>query len=368
MAGMLVLAGILYLGLTPDSVANRDYIEYWAAGQQLSHGGNPYDTAAIYRLQKPAGLEGMKPKVSFSPPVALVLMAPLGWVSAKTGLILWSIALLSSTALSLWIVWMLNGRPDSRLHLLGFLFAPLVVCQMAGQIGDFLLLGVAIFLLLHRSRPFLAGAALLPCAWKPHLFLPMAIVLVLWVLLHRAYWILAGFLVTLLATSTLTVAMDHQVWTQYARMMGTTGVLTAFVPTLSSVLKFLIDVHASWLQYVPEGLACVWGCWYFWTRRERWQWTEQGMLLLLISVMCTPYAWVTDEAVLLPAVLAGLYRVTRAGRSPLLLWVLCGVALVEALAVVRIDSIYYLWTTPAWLGWYLYATRSKIGEAEPATV
>jgi hypothetical protein len=40
--------------------------------------------------------------------------------------------------------------------------------------------------------------------------------------------------------------------------------------------------------------------------------------------------------------------------------VFAGVALIEVLASVQITSPYYLWTTPAWLAWYLYAT-GRIG-------
>jgi hypothetical protein len=109
-------------------------------------------------------------------------------------------------------------------------------------------------------------------------------------------------------------------------------------------------------------VGCVWAIWYFWTRRSRWSWTNQGLLLLLVSAACTPYAWFSDEAILLPAVLAGLYRVVDSGRSLLPLGVIGGAALVEVLAAVKMTSPFYLWTTPAWLAWYLYAIRSTTAE------
>ena len=51
------------------------------------------------------------------------------------------------------------------------------MCLQAGQISIVFLFGVVLFLLFYESRPWLAGAALVPCALKPHLFLPFAIVL-----------------------------------------------------------------------------------------------------------------------------------------------------------------------------------------------
>ncbi len=366
-AGACLVACILYFGMTEKSAANRDFIEYWTAGQQLIHGANPYDAADILRLEKAAGYDGDKPKISFSPPVAFFLSLPLGLVGVKAGVILWSIALLAAISIANWILWILNGRPDNRLHLLGYLFAPVLACQMAGQLGSFLLLAVLLFFLLHPSRPFLAGAVLMPCAaWKPHLFLPFAVVLLLWIIDRKAYRILAGFVSTMLASALLTLSFDGHVWSQYSAMMKTTGVLHAFVPTLSVVLRFLIAPNVVWVQFVPEIVGCAWAVWYFSTRRSRWKWTDQGLLLLLVSALCTPYAWFSDEAILLPAVLAGLYCAIDSGRSVLPLALFGGVALIEVLSVVKMTSPFYLWTVPAWLAWYLYATANKKTQSREA--
>jgi hypothetical protein len=364
MAGACLVAGILFFGMTDSSVANRDYIEYWAAGQQIVHGADPYDGAAILRLERAVGFEGDKPKITFSPPVAFFLALPLGYVGAKTGVILWILALLGAISIANWIIWILNGRPANRIHLLGYIFAPVVACQMAGQLGTFLLLGVVLFLLFHHSHPFLAGAALLPCTLKPHLFLPIAVVLLIWVVSRRAYRISGGFVATLLASCALTLCFDAHVWSQYFEMMRRTGVLDGFVPTLSAVLRLLIHPHARWVQYLPEICGCVWAVWFYWTRRSRWSWTEHGLLLLLVSAVCTPYAWFSDEAILLPAVLAGVYKAAGSGRSLLPIGLFAGIALVEVLAVVKMTSPYYLWTVPAWFVWYLYATAAKRRKAE----
>lgn len=359
-AGFCLVAGIYFVGLSNKNATERDYIEYWAAGQQLVHGADPYDPLSILRIERAAGLDGNQPRISFSPPVAFFLAVPLGCVSAKTGLIAWLLILLACLSASIYILWTLHGRPNNRIHLLGYLFAPSLACLMAGQLGIFLLMGLVLFLLFHQSRPFLAGAALLPCAFKPHLFLPFAIALLLWLVGRKAYSILAGFAATLLASSALTLCFDRHVWSQYSQMMRLTGVLHAWVPTLSVSFRFLVDRHAVWPQFLPEAAACVWALWYFLAHRGRWNWFDHGLLLLLVSAMCTPYAWFTDEAMLLPAVLAGLYCALDARRSFLPLAVFAGVALIEALAPVQITSPYYLWTTPAWLTWYLYAT-GRIG-------
>ena len=61
-----------------------------------------------------------------------------------------------------------------------------------------------------------------------------------------------------------------------------------YVPTLSVTLRFLIAPRAVWLQYVPEVAACIWAAWYFWGRRDSWNWLDQGSWVLLVSAACAP--------------------------------------------------------------------------------
>jgi len=83
-----------------------------------------------------------------------------------------------------------------------------------------------------------------------------------------------------------------------------------------------------------------------------------------VSAACAPYAWFSDEAVLLPAVLAGVYRTVDSGRSLVPIGLIAGVALIEVYAIGHMASAFYLWTVPAWLAWYLYATWGKGNQAE----
>jgi hypothetical protein len=219
-------------------------------------------------------------------------------------------------------------------------------------------LGISVFLVLHKRRPFFAGAALLPLTLKPHLFLAVALVLLLWAAWRGTPAVLAGLLVATTASYSAVFGFDRDVWSQYAEMMRSNMVQHRFAPTLSAYFRWDISPATVWLEYLPAATACGWALWYFWSRRDRWNWMEHGLLVLLVSVMCAPYAWLTDEAVLLPAVLVGVYRAIEARRSLLPIAIFAAAALIELYANVRITSWYYTWTTPAWLGWYLYATGS----------
>jgi hypothetical protein len=362
MAALCLVAtgiAIFVLIVHNNNAGQRDYISYWAAGHELIHGANPYDGAAVQALERTAGYNLSYHLIMRNPPIALSLALPLGFVGPNIGFILWMITLLACLVTSIRMIRILLGCPDNRLHLLGYCFAPVIECMMAGQFGLFLLLGLVLFLYFHKSQPFLAGSALLLCAMKPHLFLPFGIVLLLWVIIQKEYRIIAGFCAALFAICTLVFCFDSHAWSQYAQMMRTSEIMSEIVPSLSEFFRLLVHRNAIWVQFLPQAAACLWALWYYWTNRRSWSWMDQGLLLLLVSALSAPYALLTDEVILLPAVLTGIYRADASGRSLLPFVVFAGAAMIEVFVKVPLSSAYYLWTTPAWLAWYLYATGGK---------
>ncbi|HEY9125897.1 MAG TPA: glycosyltransferase 87 family protein, partial [Acidobacteriaceae bacterium] len=157
--GALFVGAVEYLSTSSEQTTERDFIQYWVIGQQLAHGANPYDAPAIVALEHSVGLAGPEPRISLSPPVVLWPMLPLGLFGPRVGFAAWSLLLLGCLSVINWLLWRLNGRPDSLLHLVGYAFAPAIVCVMSGQLSIFLLLGIVLFLTWHESRPLLAGAA-----------------------------------------------------------------------------------------------------------------------------------------------------------------------------------------------------------------
>lgn len=357
-AGMALVVSMYVLGLNQAAVTQRDYIEYWAAGQQLVRHADPYDFDAIFALEKQNGMTTNEPRVCFSPPVALEFVLPLGWVKAKTGLIVWLMAELGSILVSIWLIWSLCGRPDTRLHLLGLAFAPVVACQMAGQIGAFFLLCLALFLALHRTRPMIAGVVLMPFALKPHLFVPFAIALLIWCAARRSFSILLGAFLALAISCAASLAVDPHAWAQYSHMTATYPLMDWFVPTVGMGLRYLIDRPARWIGFLPEMAACAWAAWYAWKHREHWDWMGNGQLVMVVSLLCAPYSWISDQCLLLPAVLITILESTKTSRVLFLFLVLDGIMLAQTLTLASMTSWWFVWTAPAWLAWYLYATRS----------
>ncbi len=344
--------------ISKDGVQDRDFVAYWAAGTQLVHHANPYDSQKVLALERQVGLVGPKPNMLLNLPLAFFLVLPLGLVSAKTGATLWLLLLVGCLVLSIRMIRIQLGDADQRLHLLGYAFPPVVASLMAGQLGTIMLLGVAAFLFCHRSRPFVGGLALTLCLVKPHLFLPIGLVLLLWALRERAWRFVAGTLSGMLLCCLIAWWFDPHAWSQYAEMMHSTAeVRQDFVPDLSQTLRLLVAPGSVSLQFVPAILGSLWGVYFYWRNRERWDWMQHGLLLLCVSELCAPHSWFTDETILVPAIVAAAYRCAATGRSLLPFAAVALVALVEVLAQVQLTSPYYVWTAPVWLLWYLYAAR-----------
>lgn len=349
-----------------DSISGaRDFVVYWATGQQLAHHGNPYDTAALTRIEHAAGLS-MDTATGYmrNPPWALPLTLPLGAAGLRVAGFLWSMVLLASLVGSVYWIWRMYGRPTNQRHWLGAAFAPAVICLLIGQTSIFVLLGYVLFLRFHRTHPFWAGMALWLCALKPHLFLVIGTVILAWVLVSRSYRVLAGAAAALALSCAALYYIDPRAWTEYAAMMRNSGVNQEAIPCVSIVFRQWLSPSTISVQYVPAILGCVWALRYFWQRRRTWDWIKDGSLVTLVSVVVAPYSWITDQALSIPAVLDGAIRT----RSQVLLITLAAASVLieaELVSKVPLASKLYLWTAPAWLAWYLLA-RAK--SSQPRTI
>lgn len=349
---------VLLLCVVPltDIASGRDFVVYWATGQQLVHHANPYDGEAMMRIEHSAGLTATTGVMLMrNPPWALPLAYFLGFVGLRTGALLWSLALLACFVVSVRLLWQMHGSPGNYLHWLGVSFAPAVLCLMMGQTSLILLLGLVLFLRLNRSQPFLAGMSICICALKPHLFLPFGIVLLSWILFSRNYRVIAGVAVAMAASCAAAFCIDPSGWGDYAHMMRTMGAVTEQVPCLSVALRVWLSPQTMALTYLPAVLSCAWALGYFWRRRHAWDWMKDGSVLMLVSLLTAPYSWIYDDCIVIPALLEGVYLT----RSRILLAVLALASVmleIEFFTSVRIFSFFYLWTSPAWLAWYLYAT------------
>jgi len=345
--------------LTGKIAGARDFVVYWSTGQQLVHHANPYDSEAMNRLERGAGLDpGYGILYMRNPPWGLPIALPLGFLGVRLGALAWSLTLLGFLLLSVRLIGELHGQPRSLLNWLGYSFAPALMCVIVGQTSLFALLGLALFLRLRGQRPFMAGMALWLCTLKPHLFLAFGLVLAVWIVMEKQYRVVLGLVVSMAASIGLTWLIAPSAWTQYRQMLRISGIENEFIPCIGVALRMWVNPQSTVLQYLPAMIGCVWALIWYWTKRGRWDWKSDGSLLMLVSLVCAPYCWLFDQALAIPALLFGAYMT----RSRLLL---AGLALgsvgieVALMMGVKLPSPLFVWTAPLWLGWYVLATTIR---------
>jgi hypothetical protein len=358
LSGLMLAMTALFLCSVPFAgkmAGSRDFVAYYATGRQLVQHADPYDANAIRTIERASGLSVDGVLLMRNPPWGLPLALPLGFFNIRVATVLWTFLLMACLLISVRLIRLMYGSPPNYLHWLGLAFTPALMCLTMGQTSLFALLGLTLFLRYHRTHPFGAGAALWLCSLKPHLLLPFAAVLLAWIVFTRCYKLLAGSVAAMAASWGITYLIDPTAFTKYLALMRSPAVVEEYVPCLSDAMRFNINPHAVWLQYLPVALASLWALFYFWRRRQQWDWLDNGSLLVLVSLVAAPYSFVYDQSLAIPAVLRGAYRTrTRA----LLVFLVVPLLVIGLQATkVRISSLWYLWTAPVWLIWYLLAVR-----------
>lgn len=357
---VIVLIGILVIAVGSHP-ANKDYISYWSAAKLLVQHHDPYSSVAVFALEKAQGLSLPRPLIMRNPPWSLFLVFPLGLGSAWMGWLLW---LLASTGCVLIAAVLLDVRVKER-HLV-FLFAPVLACLVTGQSSAFLVLGFALFLRFHRTHPAVAGASLLLMAIKPHLFLVFWAIILVDCIRRRKLPVLVGLASAIAVASGFAMSIDFRVFQQYFRMAGAADLDQEFVPTLSTLLRIIVNTRADWIQFIPSCLALAWGLWYYHRCRAEWNWGTHGMLIMLVSILTAPYAWLPDEIVLLPCVLFALSLPGKKKYSiPSLVAVNCVIIVMLLFLQIPLTSGAFIWTPAFWLAWFLYATSRSRSRKPP---
>lgn len=368
LAMIAVTFAILTISLTSTgTTAKKDFISCWAAGRLLLHHANPYDAAAVFSLERSAGYGDAQVLLMRNPPYALWTSILAGLLSPVKAAAFWILLIVASIVVSIRMLWKIHGSPPDRLHLLGYLFAPTFACTIFGQISSFVLLGVVGFLYWYRSRPLLAGLCVALLALKPQVLLPFGLVLLVWMVVRRAYWVLLGAILGIAMATAVPLCFRPSIWSDYLPIFRGAVADSVIIPTVSTLVRIGIGLHAHWVQFLPAILGGIWAIIYFARQKNQWDWNRQGPLLLLVSVFVAPYSWFPDEIVVLPAILAAAYCCAERERPLLIFAILDVAALLLVFFIVPVQSGAYIWTTTAWLIWYLFATRSVGDQDVPSS-
>ena len=201
-------------------------------------------------------------------------------------------------------------------------------------------------------------------AIKPHLFLVFWPILLIDCIYRKKFRLLTGSILALACAMVFAWRFDPHIWRHYLAMLQASHLEGEFIQTPSYALRHLIAPGTAWVQLGPSFVAVIWGCWYYVRNRRTWDWRTHGMLLMLVTVLVSPYAWMTDEIVLLPSIMFALTDKNKSKYSTAIFVTLSGIVMAMLMMNIQLISGAFLWTPLAWLAWFVYSRHSK-SQMEP---
>jgi alpha-1,2-mannosyltransferase len=293
--------------------AARDFIAFWGASQ-FALSGQPalaYDNAALNALQSKVVTFAAGAEMPFPyAPVFLLLTLPFGIVSYPAGLILWSFA---GYAIYLVVVHRLYpGRAW-----VAAAFPPVFATAVLGQNGFVM---AAIFLgglLLLPKRPFTAGLLLGCLVLKPQLALLLPVAM----LAARQWRAVAGAIASSIAVMLLGLLLfgpaATQAWLDQLPLFaaiardGLVG-WHKFVSVYASARQIGVPETAAFAIHATVALAAAVAVWRIWSANT--DWPARFAILSAATMLASPYLYVYDTLILIPAF---VYLVGR--RAPIAL-------------------------------------------------
>jgi hypothetical protein len=345
-----------------------DFTNFWAAGYANLNHLNPYNLDNLFIGQQAAGMTvqaGLLEYYYLYPPWTFALFLPFNFINYYPAQLLWYLTNVIALMTSASILWRLYGGPIEKYRIawvLGLTFAPALFVLYFGQVGPLLLLGICLFLLIverdHPShlRDFLAGCCLVLLTFKPtQLFLLWPLVLLWSIHKHRLGTIL-GLIASVIICMGISLTPNPNLLEQFIQFILAYRPTEWGVPTLGILLRRLIDINRTWLQFIPMVIGLGWVVWHWLRNKEHWNWLEQIPIILLASLLFTPYSWSHDQVVFLPAVMRVAVNLARLDRQviaklSLILWLGFNLFLFVA-HLGREDALFY-WQAPVFLGLYL---------------
>lgn len=380
-AGGLALQN-LFLANRPPPV---DFAAFWAAGNLVVRGENPYDPVAIRARQREiGGLNADAAIMMWNPPWVLTLVLPFGLLPFRAAYGLWALAHVGLMLASAELLWRGFAPADpagrarhARLRWVAYAvalsFVPTTYLIGIGQLTAVVLAGLAGFLVFSRGgRPLLAGMAAAVTAAKPHLLTLFAAWMLAEVLCSRAgRRTLAGGALVGVAACLVTTLVNPGVWGHYYRAITAPAdadhisVTNWATPVIASWVRVALPGQPFWVQLVPPVLAVAgFAVWYLAGGRPRGPRARAELLPWVVagSLLVAPYgAWPFDLVLLLVPILASAARVARAPAPAAVAagvaWLAAVNAALLAMMLARASSEMYVWVTPATILGVVFVSR-----------
>jgi len=217
----------------------------------------------------------------------------------------------------------------------------------------------------ETERPFLAGAALILPFAKPHLLVFFWVAFLFWVVARKKFAVAGGFISALAVAMIVALICDRNAFQHYRELASASGVGGEFIPTLSGVLRLIFFRQYFQTQFVPLLLGLLWCVWFCIKNMPQWSWRDHGLTVMVVSILTTPYGWLTDEVVLLPAILfaamcifGGKQKIPVITKIVLVVFAFLNwMMLLLVASQIPLQSGIYFWSSLLWCAWYFYCRR-----------
>jgi hypothetical protein len=322
--GLLTLAVAgLYAGElfnpVPSLLLGRDSLAYHLAPRMALAGANPYDAEQFRAWQIGLGYPITEATLYFHYfPASLPLLGVLfqgGYEIAVARWFLLNLFFLAAGGYCTWLAFSRSTINGVGVLVLSLCFLPHLDLLFEGQVGGLLVAALGLTLLLAvRRQHFFSGIVVSILMLKPHLFVPLAAVVLLDAVSRKQLLGVCGFFGALLLTSVATELLMpgvHQEWLQ------SFAALPEF-PRTAALASLFVAEGGSWSSPIVLGMSAlgVVGSLLVYRQGSISPWLL-GLfpMILSLSVLTAPRLWVSDQSVLV-VVQVALVAILSRGRSP----------------------------------------------------
>ncbi len=364
--GIIVLIQISPILSRPENILADDFFHFWVGGHQNALGKNPFDPLAVEQFRTQLGITQAagKTSVMLNPPWAITIFMPFGLLNYPLSRLLWLILSVSAVLLSSLLLWQIYSTVP-RLRWLGIvlmlIFASTISVLEKGQLTVLVLLGLVLFLygIVKKQSDWLVGASLTLVSLKPQVVLLFWLAVLFWVIQKHKWMVLISAASCVVILSLLAFLFNPAIFSQYAYLLQSYGISEWANPTIGAYLRFFwFGLDNFWLQYLPALIGAVWFLYYWIRHRKAWDWMNAMPILMLASILTSPYAWTYDQVVLAPAVIQAVAWVATAWRR-ILSWIVAiaylALNLLNLILHRRLDDFWFIWFAPAVVILYILA-------------
>ena len=380
-AAIILLLSISPALMTPENLAADDFGHFWAAGKLTLKDQNPYDPQAILNLLYQVGRLPENTSIvsiMLNPPWSLPIVMLFAMFSYPVSRMLWliiNIMIIMVSATMLWSIYRGPKKTQWLAWLIAFTFTPSIATLQKGQFTPLILIGLVGFLavadqiIAESSRRFnnnqlilIAGFSISLMAIKPQLLYLFWLGLLLWCWQQRKLMILMVGGLFLIIEIIIPTLFNPNVLLQYIHNILEYPLSEWATPTISSYLRWLLGLNKLWLQLLPPLLGASWFMYHWYHRRNNWIWISEMPVLVLVSVVTSPYYWTYDLVTLLPAIiLVTVTLLTHLRHRPLTkrdsvtIFVFIAINILNIALHTALNEFWFGWVAPALLIWFLFS-------------